>query len=130
MIVDKFVPEAEINGAGETAASPCANCSTHLIGNYCHHCGQHRRGSRRLQLREILARTGEHLLDLDSAFLSTFVGLTKRPGEVCCEYIAGRRKRYMNPFGYFVFAGTVSLVSSTVLSWFLGGPPVSGEELG
>jgi hypothetical protein len=106
----------------------CANCGGELTAAYCANCGQHRRGSERLQVREIVARSCEHLFDFDSAFLGTLVGLFRRPGELCREYVQGRRKRYMNPFGYFVLSGTVSLFVSTVVGWFAGAPADPEEE--
>jgi len=87
----------------------CMNCSTALMGTYCHTCGQHRRDSSRLALRQVFARLLEGLLNLDSALLRTFIGLTIRPSSTCRDYVEGRRKRFMNPFGYFVLAGTGNL---------------------
>lgn len=111
-----------------SSPSACANCGTPLTDAWCPHCGQHRRGSARLALREIAARFCEHLLDVDSAFLRTFVGLIVRPGVVCRDYVEGRRKRYMNPFGYFVLAGTVSIVVSSVASWAFGAAQPAAED--
>lgn len=110
------------------ARALCANCGHELTDAYCAQCGQHRRGSERLRVREIVARSCEHLLDFDSAFLGTFVGLFRRPGELCREYVQGRRKRYMNPFAYFVLAGTVNLFVTTVVGWFAGAPAAPEEE--
>lgn len=106
----------------------CANCGHELAADYCAHCGQHRRGSERLQVREIITRSCEHLLDFDSAFMRTFVGLFRRPGEVCREYVQGRRKRYMNPFAYFVLSGTVGLLVSAFAGWLMGAPVAPDEE--
>jgi hypothetical protein len=109
----------------------CASCGAALAGEYCHACGQHRRGSRRLVVREVLSRFCEHLLDFDSSFARTFAGLLRRPGETCREYVAGRRKRYMNPFGYLLLAGTASLVISALLEWLFGTrDPAGGGEPG
>jgi hypothetical protein len=95
--------EAEVEGT-------CANCGADLAGNHCSHCGQHRREARRLEVRQILLRFSENLFNFDSAFLRTWLGLTRHPGHVCREYIQGRRKAYMNPFGYFLLAITVSVI--------------------
>lgn len=114
--------------SGPPTPRPCANCGCELSAPYCANCGQHRRGSERLQVCEIITRSCENLLSFDSAFLGTFVGLFRRPGELCREYVQGQRKRYMNPFAYFVLAGTVNLFVSTVVGWFTGTPSDPEEE--
>lgn len=106
----------------------CANCGHELAASYCANCGQHRRGSERLKVREVVARSCEHVFDFDSAFLGTFVGLFRRPGEVCREYVQGRRKRYMNPFAYFILSGTVGLLVSAFVGWLTEAPVAPEEE--
>jgi hypothetical protein len=106
----------------------CANCGGELAGTHCQHCGQHRRESQRLEVRQILTRFVENLYDFDSAFLRTWLGLTRRPGTVCREYVQGRRKTYMNPFGYFVLAITVNVILTTVFSKLFPDPPGVAEE--
>jgi hypothetical protein len=110
-------------------ASECANCGTVLVGAYCHACGQSGDGRTRLVVRDVLTEFCEHLLDFDSAFLRTFAGLTVRPGGVCRDYVAGRRKRYMNPFGYLLLSGTVNLALSGLAGWMAGpGAPADPDE--
>jgi hypothetical protein len=103
-------------------ARTCANCGATLLGEWCHRCGQHRRESARLDLREIVARFSESLLNLDSTLLRTFVGLTIQPGQLCREYVEGHRKRYMNPFGYFVLAGAANLLGAATVARIFGEP--------
>lgn len=69
----------------------CANCGTELHGRFCGECGQHRNSSQRLRTREVLARGCAQILDLDAAFPTTFAGLWRHPGQLCRDYVAGRR---------------------------------------
>jgi hypothetical protein len=110
-----------------SAASPifepepvtCANCGATVEKSCCPECGQHRRGGQRLVLRDVLARFVEHLWDFDSAFLRTWLDLNRKPGVVCRDYIRGRRKFYMNPFGYLLLAMTVALFTESLIGrWF------------
>jgi hypothetical protein len=81
-----------------------------------------------LVAREILLRAFENVWDFDSAFLRTCVGLTVRPGEICREYVRGRRKSYMNPFGYLLLAMTVSLMTESVAAYFWPGTADPTQE--
>jgi hypothetical protein len=79
-------------------------------------------------VRQIVARFFENLYDFDSAFLRTWLGLTLRPGQVCREYIQGRRKTYMNPFGYFLLAVTATVVVEAITSRFRTRVPGAAEN--
>lgn len=100
----------------------CANCGATLTGTHCVDCGQHQRESQRLEVRQILARFAENILDFDSAFLRTWLELTLRPGQVCREYVRGRRKTYMNPFGYFVLSLTITVILSAIATKLIPKP--------
>jgi hypothetical protein len=106
----------------------CANCGTPLSGAHCITCGQHRRDSQRLELRLVVRRFLETVYDFDSAFLRTWKGLTRRPGLVCREYIEGRRKTYMNPFGYLLLASTVSVLLEGLLPRLMPAPGIQADE--
>jgi len=103
----------------EPSPVPCANCGATVEKSCCPECGQHRRGGERLVLRDVLVRFVEHLWDFDSAFLRTWLDLNRRPGEVCRDYVRGRRKFYMNPFGYLLLAMTVALFTESTIGYFL-----------
>jgi len=112
----------------DAAPIPCPNCGATVERACCPECGQHRRAGNRLVVRDVLLRFFENVWDFDSAFLRTCVGLTLRPGEVCREYVSGRRKSYMNPFGYLLLAMTVSLMTESVAAYFWPGGSNAPEE--
>jgi hypothetical protein len=109
--------------AEQVQAATCANCGAPLVTKYCGQCGQHERGSHRLQLREVAGQLAESLFDVESALPATFLGLCRNPGEVCRQYIAGRRKKFMNPFGYLLVAISAQLVVGAIASLFVRAAP-------
>lgn len=96
----------------------CRNCSNLLMGNFCVHCGQSARSSQRLTVREIMAKGAEAVLDADAVFPATFLGLWVDPGNLCRDYVEGKRKRFLNPFTYLLIAITVQIVFAKVISFF------------
>jgi hypothetical protein len=93
----------------------CGNCGQALATRYCPQCGQHQRGSRRLRVRDIAVNCLEALLDTNSALPATLLGLCRNPGQVCLDYVQGRRKRYLNPFAYLLIAVTLQILFSAAL---------------
>lgn len=104
-------------GAVETTAADlpvtaerCLNCGAERVGEYCHRCGQHFRAGR-LRLRSVAREFASESLTLERGLLRTLRDLTVRPGEVVRGYVAGRRRRYVNPVAYFFFAAAVGVLS-------------------
>lgn len=95
----------------------CANCGSAQSALYCGQCGQHERGSRRLQVRDIATNCAEVLLEVESPLPATLIGLIRNPGRVCLDYVNGRRKRYLNPFAFLLVAVTAQFILSVVLRW-------------
>ncbi|MCA9292101.1 MAG: DUF3667 domain-containing protein [Phycisphaerales bacterium] len=92
----------------------CRSCGQSLGGRYCAHCGQ-ASSTARLSFRAILGQVVESVFELDSPFLRTVVDLTRRPGTVCREYVAGRRRQYASPFKYCLIMAALYVVA---LNWF------------
>ena len=88
------------------ASNPCLNCGTNVQLEYCPECGQHEIDSDPT-LREFLHELAEEFLHWDGKLLTTFRLLVARPGALTCEYIAGRRVRYISPLRLYL---TCSLV--------------------
>lgn len=113
--------------ADQVPGATCANCGAVLTAKHCGQCGQHERGSRRLLTSHVLSQLLESLFDVESALPATFLGLCRHPGKVCLEYVNGRRRKYMNPFGYLLVAISAQLVIAAVVSLFLPAPAAEGE---
>ncbi len=80
----------------------CANCSTPLIGTYCHLCGQ------KAHVHRSLSAIGHDLihgvLHLDGKFWRTLPLLIWRPGELTRRYAHGERAKFVSPLGMFLFS--------------------------
>ena len=83
------------------ASNPCLNCGTNVQLTYCPECGQREIDSDPT-LREFLHELAEEFLHWDGKLLTTFRLLVARPGALTCEYLAGRRVRYISPLRVYL----------------------------
>lgn len=79
----------------------CKNCNAHFKGNYCPHCSQ-KAGTGRLKLAHVLHEFWHNFTHTDKGYLSLVAALTVRPGVVIREFIEGKRKKYFNPYTFFL----------------------------
>lgn len=75
----------------------CANCTTPLEGEYCHHCGQSVHSVLR-PVHGLFEEFFETFLHIDGRILHTIPPLFLKPGFLTLEYFSGRRVRYIAPF--------------------------------
>jgi Protein of unknown function (DUF3667) len=75
----------------------CANCTTPLEGEYCHHCGQSVHSVLR-PVHGLLEEFLETFLHIDGRIFHTLPPLMFKPAFLTLEYFAGRRVRYIAPF--------------------------------
>ena len=94
---------------------PCPNCGAPLQGDYCHSCGQPKKGMIR-PLSGIMADVVDSVLNIDSRILRTVGPLLFRPGRLTVDYFAGRRTRYVTPFRLFFF---LTVVAFFTVQWYL-----------
>lgn len=98
------------------AAEPplCANCTTALLGDYCHRCGQQRVDDP-LSLSTLAGDVVSNITDIDhSKMWRTVWALITRPGFLTNEYLAGRRVAWITPLKLYlaVFALSFFLYSA------------------
>jgi hypothetical protein len=92
-------------------AARCLNCEGPLAGQaYCGTCGQ-KADARRLTLGDIGQAAVHVLTHADHSVLRLVRELALRPGRVAREYVAGKRRKYFNPFTFvLVIVGLAALV--------------------
>ncbi|MCC3158361.1 DUF3667 domain-containing protein [Hymenobacter sp. 15J16-1T3B] len=100
------------------AAEPCLNCAQPLLAGagYCPHCGQPR--PHRLSTAHVLHEILHVFTHADKSIVG-FVGqVLLHPGRVVRDYLAGRRKRYFNPFQFLLLAVGVATVLAVQLHYY------------
>ena len=103
----------------EYHSEKCLNCGTPLetSDKFCHQCGQIN-SKKRLSLNDFFSEFLSNFLSYDSRIWNTISGILFQPGKVTKEYCAGRRKRYANPFRFFLTVSIVFfLLGQVVLNW-------------
>ena len=88
----------------------CKNCDTKLSSeqNFCPDCGA-KVIYNRLSIKQLSGEFIESFWSIESNKpILTFIDLFKKPAQVIDGYINGLRKKYINPFGYFTIALTLT----------------------
>ena len=75
----------------------CANCTTPMQGEYCHHCGQSIHSVLK-PVHGLFEEFLETVLHIDGRIFHTLPPLMLKPGFLTLEYFSGRRVRYIAPF--------------------------------
>ncbi len=97
----------------------CLNCGTLLTAddNFCPNCGQ-RTDSHRITLKHIFHEFFHTFTHADIGFLGLIADLAVKPGIVAREYIAGKRKKYFNPFTFFVLCLSLFIITNNVFKTY------------
>lgn len=93
---------ATIDPAGHhDVPANCRNCHAPVHGNYCAACGQETR-LHMPSLFEFVHEFVGHYVALEGRLWGTFARLLFRPGALTNEYLAGRRRRYVEPLRLYL----------------------------
>src|SRR5262245_5711056 len=83
----------------------CVSCGAPLSGPNCAQCGERTLEPEALTLRHFLSHTVAHeLLHVDGSLWRTLRLLFTQPAALSLEYVAGRRRPYVNPFRLLLIA--------------------------
>ncbi|WP_299679564.1 DUF3667 domain-containing protein [uncultured Dokdonia sp.] len=99
----------------------CINCENHLAldQRFCPNCGG-KRMYNRITWRNLFEDFVDRFLNIENAFLRTFLSLFRRPEDVIGGYMKGMRKKYLPAFSYFAVALTVAGIYAFVIKhWFM-----------
>lgn len=97
----------------------CLNCATLLTADdkFCPNCGQ-KSNTHRLSMSHIWHDLTHAITHTDKGFFYTLKGLFYKPGIVAREYLAGKRKKYFNPFSLLVIILGVYILANSVFKPF------------
>jgi len=97
----------------------CLNCGTLLTAddNFCPTCGQ-KTGAHRITLKHIFHEFFHTFTHADIGFLGLIADLAVKPGIVAREYIAGKRKKYFNPFTFFILCLSLFIIANNVFKTY------------
>ena len=101
-------------------ATHCRNCGAEVTWNYCPQCGQ----ATKLALPPAFAFMRDaagRYIRLDGRLLRSLHALLVKPGFLTREYLAGRRRRYVQPARLFV---ALSIMLFAVLRFSAGTPVI------
>jgi hypothetical protein len=99
--------------------SNCQNCDTRLDQSFdfCPTCSQ-KAETHRLALGEIGHEIFHAATHADKGILFLLKELILRPGTVIREYVEGKRKKYFNPFSFFIIVVGIYVFSNTMFHTF------------
>lgn len=100
----------------------CLNCGHAVAQKFCSNCGQAVK-TRRLETKDVLSDVLSHFFNLDGTLFRTIGGLTRNPGKVCREYVAGQRVRYVPPLRYCITILAIVLLAYALFGIDLAQPP-------
>jgi hypothetical protein len=92
----------------------CQNCSSDIDSKYkfCPNCGQ-KMDIHRLNFHFIWHEIVHAFIHADKSIFNLTKQMATQPGVVVKNYVEGKRKRYFNPFSYFLIsAGIMALLTS------------------
>ena len=95
----------------------CLNCETALQGgeNFCPSCGQ-KTNTHRLTLGHFFHEFFHAFTHADKGIFHLLLGMLIRPGVVAREYIEGKRKKYFNPFTFFLIMMGIYVLSNRIFN--------------
>ena len=116
-LAGRLEPETDAVAAdGHSHETACLNCTTPLVGDYCHACGQ--RGHVHRTLTAFFHDLLHGVLHFEGKIWRTLPLLAWHPGKLTRRYIDGERARFVSPIALFLFS---VFLMFAVVNW-VGGP--------
>jgi len=103
----------------ENTKKVCLNCGTELLDRFCGNCGQDSQEFK-LSVWRLFGQFFDSITEFDSKFFRSIIPLFFRPGYLTKQFLAGKRKSFLNPIQMYVFCSfifflTVSLVADDTI---------------
>jgi hypothetical protein len=97
--------------AATAPAGACPACGARLATDFCGNCGQEAR--ERLTLGYVLRNVASTVFGLNRGLLHTFLSLSRSPGRVVADYVAGATVSYTNPVSYLLLCASITALLFT-----------------
>lgn len=111
-------------------STACKNCGSTLSGKFCAACGQ-QADIHRVTFKHLIHDFFHALTHTDKGFFFLIKELVYRPGYLAKEYLEGRRKKYFNPFTFYVIVSALWALVVSKSHYFesmsSGRPRMSGD---
>ncbi len=105
----------------------CLNCGSFVEKKYCPQCGQENKESRESFFHLIIEFVFD-LVHFDSSFWKTTRYLLFSPAKLSLEYMAGKRKSYVNPVKLYIFISFLAFFIPAILPTPYSSPKEEKEE--
>lgn len=89
----------------------CPACGARLATDFCGNCGQEAR--ERLTIGLVLRNVASTVFGLNRGLLYTFLSLSRSPGRVVSDYVAGATVSYTNPVSYLLLCASITALLFT-----------------
>lgn len=113
--------------ASNTSPPSCLNCAAPFVPerrHYCPECGQETRLTPPT-LRDLVQQFGGAYVSTEGALWRTLRLLLLRPGELTAQYLAGRRKQFVQPLRLYLTVSVLVLLLARLIG---AGGPMSGVD--
>ena len=97
--------------AAAAPAGACPACGARLAADFCGNCGQEAR--ERLTLGLVLRNVVSTVFGLNRGLMHTFLSLSRNPGRVVADYVAGATVSYTNPVSYLLLCASITALLFT-----------------
>ncbi|WP_375434745.1 DUF3667 domain-containing protein [uncultured Hymenobacter sp.] len=95
----------------------CLNCTHPLLsGSFCPQCGQ--RQPHRLTVGHVVHELVHVFTHADNTIVGYVPQLLFHPGRLVADYLAGRRKRYFNPFQFLLLVVGLATAAAALLHYY------------
>ena len=100
-----------------SATAACLNCNHQLpSGAFCPNCGQ--KHPHRLTVGHVAHEIFHVFTHADNTIIGYIPRLLLQPGRVVADYLAGRRKRYFNPFQFLLIIIGLATAATAILHYY------------
>lgn len=79
----------------------CVNCGNTTRARFCDACGQHM-DVKRITFSSVMREAFEKFFGFENMYIRTVWHGFVKPGDLLRSYLAGNRRRYVGPVGYFI----------------------------